>query len=197
MAELRLCSIEGCDNLLKARGLCNKHYKRKQVYGDPNVPVHRKAKDGEPMAFLMNDAIRCQSDDCLTWPFGTLKNGYGSIRVGGRARLAHRLVCMEVHGAPPSPKHEVAHSCGKGHLGCVNPKHLRWATQSENMQDRVIHGTSNRGERKKNSTLKEADVRQIRRLRGQMTEPQIADIFGTSRGAVQAIFRKLSWAWLD
>lgn len=33
-------------------------------------------------------------------------------------------MCELVYGKPPMPKHQAAHNCGKGNLGCINPKHL-------------------------------------------------------------------------
>jgi Fic family protein len=32
---LNLCTVEGCDNLQKARTFCTKHYKRWQKHGNP------------------------------------------------------------------------------------------------------------------------------------------------------------------
>jgi hypothetical protein len=65
-------------------------------------------------------------------------------------------------GPPPSPDHEAAHSCGRGHEGCVNPKHLRWATHKENQADKEGHGTILRGEQHPAAKLSEADVLEIR-----------------------------------
>jgi len=52
-----------------------------------------------------------------------------------------RLVCEEVYGPPPTPKHHAAHATPNGCIGgvCVSPHHIRWATPSENQQD--IHPT--------------------------------------------------------
>lgn len=46
---------------------------------------------------------------------------------------AHRLMCWLMHGAPPSPKHEVAHECH--HTWCLALAHIRWKTHKENMQE--------------------------------------------------------------
>lgn len=65
--------------------------------------------------------------------------------IDGRTHTVSRLVCEYINGKAPSPEHEAAHNCGKGHEGCVNPLHMRWATRAENFSDKVIHGTSMRG----------------------------------------------------
>lgn len=71
-------------------------------------------------------------DGCLTWPFSPNRGGYGQFVAFGRFFQAHRFMCEKVHGAPPTPQHHAAHSCGNGHLGCVNPRHLSWETPSKN-----------------------------------------------------------------
>src|SRR5690349_16534473 len=73
--------------------------------------------------------------DCLKWPFADDGKGYGVIKVDGRQQYAHRIMCTLVNGEPPTELHETAHSCGNGHLGCVHPGHVRWATRAENHAD--------------------------------------------------------------
>lgn len=79
---------------------------------------------------------------CLTWPFARSR-GYGQFGYMGELLYAHRFMCELAHGPAPADKPQCRHLCGNGHLGCVNPKHLRWATQSENHFDRRRHGTAN------------------------------------------------------
>lgn len=83
-----------------------------------------------------------------------------------------------------------------GHEACVNPKHLYWATPSENQNERVKHGTSNRGTRQWQAKLTEQDVRSIRKLFGSKSLSEIAGQFGVSRGAIKDIQRGKNWAWL-
>lgn len=56
---------------------------------------------------------------------------------------AHKAVCEAWHGPCPPDKNGVAHADG-------NPlnnhySNLRWATQAENMADRMAHGNYTRG----------------------------------------------------
>ncbi|WP_420820099.1 HNH endonuclease [Rhizobium freirei] len=53
--------------------------------------------------------------------------------------LAHRVVCEKAHGVPSFPDAQAAHRCGNN--SCVNPNHVRWATQAENEEDKRAHGT--------------------------------------------------------
>lgn len=76
-------------------------------------------------------------DNCLTWPFARdSRVGRGLLGHESRRYWAHRLMCILAHGEPPTPKHQASHTCGRGHEGCVNPRHLEWKTNSENQYDR-------------------------------------------------------------
>lgn len=187
------CSVHDCSKPKKARGMCAMHYKRFSLYGDVNGKGTPK---GEPKKWL-EAAKNCSSDECLIWPFNRGGDGYGRIMRYRACKLAHREMCEIVHGPPPTSRHEAAHTCGNGRGGCVNPKHLRWATPVENQADRIGHGTSNRGERHGNSVLTEPEVLQIRALKGVVSQKQIAASFGVSRTAIRLIHNRKTWGWLD
>jgi len=148
---------------------------------------------GEPLRFIREIAVPYQGDDCLTWPFARITNGYGSVWYEGKVKYPHRIVCELAHGPAPSPRHEAAHSCGKGHEGCVNPRHLRWATPKENNADKVNHGTTLRGERSARAKLSAADVRQIRAQRGRETQQSLGNRFGVSPRTIEAIHLNKIW----
>lgn len=144
MTTKKSCSISGCNNPAIKRGWCNAHYKRWHQHGDP---LGGGTFEGDPKRYFDEVVIPYSGDDCLTWPYGK-SDGYGIMVVDGKCCKVHRLACEEVSGSPPSPKHEAAHSCGNGHLGCVNPRHLRWRTHKENMREMVEHGRGPAGRRR-------------------------------------------------
>lgn len=192
----RICSVEDCKKPVKARGWCTAHWARWRKYGDASVVRFPMAEKGAPMGFL-EALIGTQSQDCICWPFSKTLNGYGQISYGGKPKGAHRVICEMAYGTSPSPKHEAAHSCGNGHLGCVNPNHLRWATHKENGEDMARHGTSPRGERQGSSKLTEADVLRIRkRLDAGASQKRLAGEFGVSRSAIGGIAQGGTWRWL-
>lgn len=125
---------------------------------------------------------------CLTWPFSTA-NGYGNLGYMGEVLYAHRVMCQLVHGNAPSPQHEVAHSCGRGHLRCIDPRHVSWKTKSENMLDSTQHGTHRRNPYGQRGKLKPSEVRRIRALRGKLTQQEIGDMFGVSDSTIRDIYR--------
>src|SRR5690606_34039285 len=109
---------------------------------------------------------------------------------------ASRVVCEIVNGPPPSPDHQAAHLCGKGHLGCVNPRHLSWKTVIENHADKRIHGTVNRGSRNGRAKIEESDIKAIRSLKNKMTTNQVAKMFDIPRGTAWNILNNKSWQWV-
>jgi hypothetical protein len=84
---------------------------------------------------------------------------------------------LAAHGEPPTARHEAAHSCGKGHLGCVHPGHLSWKTRNENRADMVRHGMLPRGTIVSTNKLTEDQVREIRSRMGSETGMALAAEF--------------------
>ena len=136
------CSIEDCQKESKYRGLCIPHYMRQWKHGDALKSVRVVAPKGEPNRFLNDVVLPYRGDECLAWPYSCDGGGYGHIANRGKV---HRIVCAKINGKCPGDEYQAAHSCGNGHLGCVNPNHLTWKTRHENQADRLIHGTHNRG----------------------------------------------------
>lgn len=186
-----LCSIPGCGKAFLAKGFCNAHYKRWQRHGDP---LGGRTPDGEPLAFLEAAVLPSEGDGCLIWPYSKCGKGYARIWREGKMRCVSRIVCWAERGPPPTPEHEAAHLCGKGHLACCNPKHLVWKTRSENQADRLIHGTHSRGERSGCSKLTEAEVTEIRAS----TTPtaKLATKYRVSQQQILDIKARKSWAWM-
>jgi hypothetical protein len=149
-----------------------------------------RAKPGEAVAFVRDVAIPFSGDECLHWPYGLNSEGRAQVTIKGKNHRVYRLVCEAVHGDAPTRTHECAHSCGKGHLGCVNPRHLRWATSAENKADMLIHGTGT-------GALTEDDVRAIRgMLSAGHTQVSIAAEYNISQPAVSHIATGRNWARL-
>lgn len=158
------------------------------------MDAHRR-RHGEALKWLLAQRS-CETSECLLWPFNRNNHGYGCLTAWGTRQLAHRLMCEFANGPAPNDRPEAAHSCGNGHLGCCNPKHLRWATIAENEQDKLLHGTDNRGERNGQAKLTATEVREIRRLAGSNTHERLAELFGVSRFLISLIVRRRRWSWL-
>lgn len=136
--------------------------------------------NGKGIAFLRAN-VGYQGDECLIWPLST-PNGYGALGYLGKQLYAHRFMCELAHGPAPEGKIEAAHTCGNGK--CVNPRHLEWKTPSDNQADRAAHGTKSTGSHGK---LTQAQVDQIKALRGKKPQREIAAMFGITRSNVSHI----------
>lgn len=187
------CRVEGCFHIgpLKV-GMCAGHYLRQWRHGDATAGG---TMNGALLRWLQ-DHVSYEGDECLDWPFTKSPNGYGMASFNGVRSNASRVMCFLAHGEPPTPKHEAAHSCGKGHEGCTNPRHLSWKTSAENSADAVAHGTWKHGEMDPRAKLTEGDVRMIRSMSASRTQSEIADMFGVDQGHVSNIIKRKAWAWL-
>jgi hypothetical protein len=155
-------------------------------HGSPHAESENK---NLPLKWLIANAS-VQTDDCLTYPFGKTGMGYGVVYPkGDRQMLAHRWMCEHVHGPAPEGKIWVAHSCANGHLACVNPRHLRWATPKQNGEDRAMHGNAPK-------KLTKEEAVEIWRLRGLKPRGEVSEYFGVSKGAVDGIWQSRTWVWL-
>lgn len=198
--EFKACSVNGCNrnSHCQARGrlgYCGTHYNRFRKYGDP-LKI-KTAATGELLRFYNEDVQAYEGESCLIWPYTKDGNGYGRMYIDGKAVSVSRFLCRDINGEPPTEKHQAAHLCGNGHLGCVTKRHLVWKTVAENHADKVKHGTHNRGERCPVSKLTESDVVGIRALRGIEKLDEIASRYGITKSNVKAIHYRRSWAWME
>lgn len=190
--EKRQCAIDGCEKLVRYGALCSAHYTRKHRHGDPHGGG---TGHGEPLRWIHAHA-QTETDDCIFWPYARGGAGDALVTVDGQQVSAPRYLCSLVHGDQPDDKIDTAHSCGNGHLGCMNARHVRWATRRENMLDKHEHGTMARGERSKFAKLTKDQVVQIRSLKGKMTLDEIGEMFNVHRATISLIHLRKNWAWL-
>ena len=194
MAGKRLCAVPECGKPYHANGYCARHESKFRAYGDP-LAGRTGPSPGEPLAWIRENA-GFQGDECLIWPFERTHWGYGTVRANGKRRVASRVMCEEAHGDPQSPDLDAAHSCGNGAGGCVNPKHLRFSTRTENIADAVNDGTWMKGERARSAKLTRAEVIEIRRLGGTMLQSEIGERFGIGGNTISRILSGKRWGWL-
>ena len=122
MSKTTTCSIEGCDNVVRARSWCNKHWKRWRKHGDPQHAVKSYFRDPEA-SFLARTE---QDGTCLVWTGGRISAGYGLM---AKRKLAHRHAWERVNGPIPEGM-VIDHTCHR--KSCVNVDHLRLATRAQN-----------------------------------------------------------------
>ncbi len=190
---MKICSVSGCQSKRHSSGYCGKHYMSARRHnGDP--------LGGGPSPGFVQDYLKklkeIDIEECIFWPFAKSITGYAVGIKSHNTSFIHRQICIEVHGQPDEKK-EAAHSCGNGHLGCVNKNHLSWKTRAENQHDRVRHGTSNRGERQWNSKLKARDIKHILdRVKAGQSRRSIAIKMGLGPKTISDITCGKTWGWM-
>lgn len=124
---MKTCSVADCETKTRAMGMCNKHYQKNAKYGDPLATAVK------PLEVRFWPMVE-KTDTCWNWT-GTKYQGYGQIyshQRGGAIR-AHRA-SYEMHVGPIPDGMVIDHMCHNP--SCVNPDHLRIATQKQNMENR-------------------------------------------------------------
>lgn len=149
------CSIGDCDGPIYARGWCRRHYYAWYTYGSPIAELSTRKG---AIAKWLAEHVAYSSDACLIWPFARHSDGRAHMKGG----YPSRVMCEMAHGPAPTPAHQAAHSCGNGNGGCVSPRHLRWATPTQNAADKIDHGTIIRGEKHHGARLTLDLVKQIK-----------------------------------
>jgi len=181
-----MCRIAECGKKIRARGLCQTHYKRWQRWGSP---FYVSEQDSPETRFW--EAVDV-SGDCWEWRGSTRGHGYGALRVNGRTTSAHRFSYELAYGPIPDGLF-VCHHCDNP--PCVNPAHLFIGTCKDNTRDMLSKGRGNRpkGVRISRAKLTEDDVRYIRRMRGEIGQKELAERFGVSQGNISSIQLKRIW----
>ena len=152
----------------------------------PNTEKPRTSyKRGRGRAYLwILENAGHDGDECLWWPFNKDTKGYGQVGYCGKVLRAHRIMCQIAWGDPPTPKHQASHECGNGSRGCVNPKHLKWKTNSENQKDKRRHGTHYNGRTGRRSKLTARQQAEIQALKGIVPIMELAKRYGVKRGTI-------------
>ena len=140
-----------------------------------------------PAQFIRLCAIR--TDECVLWNHRLTPSGYGQVTMLGRSWRAHRLALIVASCGIDRPEHHAAHSCRN--RSCMNHRHLRWATPSENQRDRLRDGTDSRGEKSPHAKLTSDAVRLIRA--SDDSRSALAARFGVSESVIQRVRSGKKW----
>ncbi len=123
------CSLEGCNKERHARGLCGAHYQRLLRHGDPTI-LTKVRHSGSPTERFWKHVKK--SDSCWIWTGRVHRNGYGLYTAAGKSAGAHRFAYADAVGPIPAG-YQLDHLCHN--RACVNPSHLRVATNKQNNEN--------------------------------------------------------------
>lgn len=109
-----------------------------------------------------------------------------------RRRVSVHVLVLEAFVGPRPEDMECCHNNGIPSDNRL--ENLRWDTRSNNMADKLRHGTARIGGRHPMAVLTAQDVREIRRLvAAGKTSRQVAEVFGVTVGAIKDIRSRKNW----
>lgn len=176
---------------------CNKELWKTPYEAKKKVHYCSKlCRNETPEIRLMKGIVkRDGSEPTQCWMFEHLlsDSGYGRLKVGGKMIHAHRL-SWEIHRGPIPEGMLVLHKC-IATRPCVNPDHLYIGSQQDNIDDVYRQGRQNpvRGEKAPWAVLTEAQVLEIKPLKGVIPSKELADKYKCSRSAIHHIWYGYNW----
>ena len=163
-----------------------KHY-HVPVFGDPRLPARFWAK----VRLGPIPVHRPELGPCWEWTGAHHNKGYGYFTVGSRTEgnrqqvYAHRFA-YEALIAPIPDGLESDHLC-RNHP-CIRPTHIEPVTRTLNSQRGL-----QKGETHTRAKLTEENIREIRRLRGIISQRQLAARFGVLPNTISRIQLHQRW----
>lgn len=176
----RYCLLEGCGRPMHMRGYCRMHGGRIGRTGSPGDVAPSKLPSGGVRREL-EDAIATDTDFCI------FAKSRAKFKTDGRQMDLSRGVWFIANGDPRD--RSVLHTCGNGHLRCINLKHLYLGDDRQNARDRDY-----RDGRNGSSKFSLNDIREIRRrCEAGETDNSIAMDYGVWATTIYRIRTRQVW----
>lgn len=140
---------------------------------------------------LLARTIRDEETNCLVWQGARSSFGHGQLRINSKNQEVHRLMATLIYGNPEG--RFALHSCDNP--PCINPDHLRWGTQKENLLEMQAKGRKHidYGEATTSAKLTVIQVREIRAMYPEMNKSQLARMYGVAQPTIRKIVENITW----
>lgn len=134
---------------------------------------------------------RNEETNCLEWQGAKSSFGHGQLRVNSKVYEVHRLMATLIYGEPNGLF--CLHSCDNP--PCINPDHLRWGTQKENLLEMQSKGRKfiAYGENTTSAKLTQEKVKEIRALYPKYNKSQLARMYGVRQPTINKIINNVTW----
>lgn len=132
-------------------------------------------------------------EECWVWTGHRHTRGYGIFWHAGKNVRANRFALELEKGPSPFEGAMALHSCDNP--PCCNPSHLRWGTNLENSEDKIMRKGDSKGENSPVAILTNEKVDLIYRLRLEgMTIGDISEKLGAPYTTVENVYVGKAWA---
>ena len=157
------------------------------------VGSYNKAPKGALREWIIQVALGAAPGPCVIPPFGAGRRQF--VHQGVWWRSSHFVLVESGFPRPPAPHNHALHSCDEP--GCLNPHHLRWGSNADNVNDRVTRDRTRKGEGVGWARLTEDQVREIRMLKSEFSYPSLSARYGVHPQTIAAICQRRSWRWVE
>lgn len=139
--------------------------------------------------------VKQDENGCWIWIARKDRAGYGEFRLNGKTKKAHRVSYELTNPNVDITKFCVLHKCDNP--SCVRPDHLFHGSHNDNVQDKIKKGRAkykaHNGSENGFSKLTEAQVLEIRSLKGKFSQVKIGAMFGVTQANVSMILLNKGW----
>lgn len=90
------------------------------------------------IAYFVRSHMGSKAKDCIFVP-GAQANVPAKVTFCDKSITAARYMTLLTHGTPKYEGAVSRHTCGNGHLSCINPNHLIWGDAGDNVADENKH----------------------------------------------------------
>lgn len=157
------------------------------------VASYNKAPKGAVREWIIQVALNADPGPCVTPPCGASRQHF--VHEGVWWRGSHFVLVESGLPRPPAPYDHALHSCDEPR--CLNPHHLRWGSNADNVNDRVSRDRTTKGEEVGWARLTEQQVREIRLLKSESSYSTLSALYGVHPQTIAAVCQRRSWGWVE
>jgi len=152
-----------------------------------DVPKKKPGKIAKDVWDFVN-----KTPNCWLWKGGLNWDGYGVYKKNGITHRAHRYIWELVNNKQIGNK-VAMHICDTPN--CVNPDHLLFGTQADNIDDKIRKNRQAKGEKCHSSILTDDQIVEIRKKYKYRiyTYKMLAFEYGVCKDTIQKAVRKINW----